>query len=175
MSALALGLCALGLVSCAAPWRAKLAADLPALGHRNWIVIADSAYPWQARPGIETVATGAAQLEVVRAVLEAVEASAHVRPEVFLDAELAAVSEADAPGIEAYRRELAALLGGRAVERGLAHEAVIARLDADAARYRVLILKTGLALPYTSVFVRLECGYWSAEAEQRLRAALAPR
>jgi hypothetical protein len=26
-------------------------------------------------------------------------------------------------------------------------------------------------LPYTSVFIQLDCGYWSAEAEQRLRAA----
>jgi hypothetical protein len=29
-----------------------------------------------------------------------------------------------------------------------------------------------LAQPYTSVFLRLDCGYWSAEAEEALRAAL---
>ena len=160
------------VVACATPWRDRLKAELPALGHRNWIVIADSAYPWQANAGIETIATDATQLEVVRAVLAAVDASVHVRPAVYLDAELAHVSEADAPGIEAYRRALTALLGARPVQRELAHEQVIARLDQDAALYRVLILKTNLALPYTSVFVRLECGYWSAEAEQRLRAAL---
>lgn len=164
-------LCALA-VACATPWRDRLKTELPALGHRNWIVIADSAYPWQANPGIETIATGANQLEVVRAVLDAAESSAHVRPEVYLDAELETVSERDAPGIDAYRRALAALLGERPVQRELLHEAVIHRLDQDAALYRVLILKTNLALPYTSVFVRLECGYWSAEAEQRLRAAL---
>lgn len=167
-------LCSLCL-ACAAPWRAKLEHELPALGHRNWIVIADGAYPWQANPGIETVVTRAEPLEVVRAVLDAVDAAAHVRPALFLDAELAHVSEADAPGIERYRRDLARLLGTRPVQRDTAHEDVIRKLDEDAKLYRVLLLKTTLALPYTSVFVRLECGYWSAEAEQRLRAALAGR
>jgi hypothetical protein len=36
----------------------------------------------------------------------------------------------------------------------------------------VLLLKTDLTLPYTSVFIRLDCGYWSDEAEQQLRAAI---
>jgi hypothetical protein len=34
-------------------------------------------------------------------------------------------------------------------------------------------IETILALPYTSVFVRLDCGYGSAEAETTLRAAIA--
>jgi hypothetical protein len=29
-----------------------------------------------------------------------------------------------------------------------------------------------MALPYTSVFLELDCGYWNAEKEQRLRSAL---
>ena len=33
------------------PWQTKLKKELPLLGHRNWIVIADSAYPWQTAPG----------------------------------------------------------------------------------------------------------------------------
>jgi hypothetical protein len=31
---------------------------------------------------------------------------------------------------------------------------------------------TNLTLPYTSVFLELDCGYWSPEAEQRLRDAI---
>ena len=46
-------------------------------------------------------------------------------------------------------------------------------LDAAGRAFRVLLLKTTLALPYTSVFVELDCGYWSAEAEAALRAAIA--
>lgn len=160
--------------SCAAAWKSRLREALPALGHRNWIVIADSAYPWQTSPGIETVVTGTGQLEVVRAVLDALAESPHVRPEIVLDAELDHVSESDAPGIDAYRRELAALLSSAAPVKQ-PHEEIISRLDADAKLFHVLLLKTDLALPYTSVFVRLECGYWSAEAEERLRRSLGSR
>jgi hypothetical protein len=45
-------------------------------------------------------------------------------------------------------------------------------LDEAGKTFNVLILKTNLTLPYTSVFLELDCGYWSEEAEQRLRAAL---
>jgi len=33
------------------------------------------------------------------------------------------------------------------------------------------MIKTNLSLPYTSVFIWLDCGYWSDEAEKRLRAS----
>ena len=131
----------------------------------------DSAYPAQARASIETVATGAEQLDVARAALEAVDAASHVRPIIYLDAELEHVAEADAPGIDAYRTELKQLLAGRRVQ-SMPHEDIIAKLDEAGKTFRVLILKTDLALPYTSVFVQLDCGYWSAEAEEKLRKAM---
>ena len=34
-------------------WQTKLHQQLPLLGHRNWILIVDSAYPLQVSPGIE--------------------------------------------------------------------------------------------------------------------------
>ena len=141
-------------------------------GHRNWIVVADSAYPWQTSPGIETLDTGADHVTVVRGVLEAIAASRHVRPVVHLDAELPLVAEAHAPGITAHREALAAALHGLATV-SLPHDDIIAKLDAAGRSFRVLLLKTTLALPYTSVFVELDCGYWSTEAEAELRAALA--
>ena len=55
------------------------------------------------------------------------------------------------------------------------HEELIARLDKAAATFNVLVLKTTLTLPYTSVFVELECGYWSGDAEKRLREAMKPK
>jgi hypothetical protein len=153
-------------------WRATLDERLPLLGHRNWIVVADSAYPWQASAGIETIDTGADHIAVVRGVLEAVAGSRHVRPVVHLDAELPLVAEAHAPGITACRDALAAALGGLAAV-SLPHEEIIARLDEAGRVFHILLLKTTLALPYTSVFVRLDCGYWSTEAEGALRAAIA--
>jgi hypothetical protein len=179
------GLCALlGVLACGrgqpvrsdesdrpADWRELLARRLPAYGHRNWIVIADAAYPSQSRPGIETVVTGAEQLEVVKVVLDQLARSKHVRPNVYLDAELPHVAEEDARGIHRYRLGLKRLLGKRAAE-SLPHERIIDRLDKAAEQFHVLVLKTTLTLPYTSVFVELDCGYWTPEAERRLRKAM---
>jgi len=152
-------------------WQKTLKHQLPLLGHRNWIVIADSAYPWQTAPGIETVDTGASQLEVVRAVLDALGKVQHVRPIIYLDAEMPHVPEADAAGITAYRDALTKILGQREVQ-SLAHEKIIAKLDEAGKTFHVLLLKTNLTIPYTSVFLQLDCAYWNADAEKRLRAVL---
>jgi L-fucose mutarotase/ribose pyranase (RbsD/FucU family) len=152
-------------------WRNKLSRELPVMGHRNWILIADSAYPAQSRTGIETIATGAEQIEVVKAVLGALDNTKHVRAIVYLDAEMKYVSEKDAPRINAYREELAVLLGKRAVKR-VPHEELIAKIDEAAKTFRILIFKTNLTLPYTSVFLELDCGYWSSGAERELRQAI---
>lgn len=153
---------------CATSWQDKLARDLPVLGHRNWMVVADAAYPSQCRQGIETIATGTGQIEALRTVLEAIDRAEHLRAIVFLDAELFEVPETDAPGIEAYRKELSALLKGRP-QKPVPHERIIAMLDDAAQTFTVLLFKTTMTLPYTSVFLQLDCGYWSAEAEERLR------
>ncbi len=158
--------------SAASDWRQKVKEALPVYGHRNWIVIADSAYPAQSRAGIETVVSGAEHTAVVQEVLAAVAAAKHVRPIVYTDQELKFVPESDAPGIDAYRQKLDQLLQGRAVSV-MEHEKIIAMLDQAAQTFRVLIVKTNLTLPYTSVFLQLDCGYWSADAEQRLRKAMA--
>ena len=52
------------------------------------------------------------------------------------------------------------------------HEDIIRELDASAKLFNVLIIKTDLAIPYTSVFFQLECGYWNVEAEKNLRQKL---
>lgn len=168
-------LCLLALSSAATSlaqshWQQTLRERLPLLGHRNWIVIADSAYPLQTAPGIQTVYTGAEQLEVVRAVFAALAQTKHVRPIIHLDAELAHVAEKHAPGIGAYREAITRLAGGSA--RVLPHEQIIASLDDAGKTFSVLLLKTKLTLPYTSVFIQLDCGYWSAEAEAELRTAM---
>jgi len=144
--------------------------ELPAFGHRNWIVIADSAYPKQSADGIETIVTRAGQLEVLAYVLKQIEKTPHVQANILLDAELDSVSEEDAPGVSAYRAQLNELLEGRRVER-VVHENIIARLDKGAEMFNTLLLKTNMTVPYTSVFLELECGYWDAQKEKRLREA----
>ncbi|MGB8030506.1 MAG: RbsD/FucU domain-containing protein [Terracidiphilus sp.] len=153
-------------------WKQQLHQLLPLYGHRNWIVVADSAYPAQSRAGVDTIVSGASQFDVARWVFDAIAARKHVRANIYLDQELQFVAEADAPGVSHYRTQLAKLLT-IAKTITLPHEQIITRLDQTAQFFRVLIIKTGLTIPYTSIFFELDCGYWSVEAEQRLRRAMA--
>jgi hypothetical protein len=156
------------VIAQSADWRARLEKELPLLGHRNWIAIVDSAYPLQTSAGIETIETNSDHLEVVRTVLDQLGKVRHVRPVLFTDAELRVVSESDAAGVTAYREVLKSTLGARETQ-SLPHEEIIAKLDEAGKTFHILILKTDLTIPYTSVFMRLDCGYWSAEQEKRLR------
>jgi L-fucose mutarotase/ribose pyranase (RbsD/FucU family) len=152
-------------------WEQKLLRELPGLGHRNWIVVADSAYPAQVSPGIEIVVSSEDHFAVLEKVLKAIDGSKHIRPRIYMDKELAYVTEDLAPGIEACRGKLEAMLKGREVKRVL-HEELIARLDEVAKTFRILMIKTTLALPYTSVFMELDCGYWRSEAEAKMRESM---
>jgi len=152
-------------------WRDVLASRLKVYGHRNWIVVADAAYPSQSRPGIETIATNEDHLRVLEEVLKAISASKHVRAQVYCDKELNSVPEKDAPGIDVYRSRLRKLLEKQSVSTPL-HEELISRIDESAKVFDVLILKSTLTLPYTSVFLELGCGYWDDGSEMRLRDGL---
>jgi len=143
---------------------------MPVYGHRNWIVVADSAYPKQSAAGIETIYTGAGQIEVLAEVLEAVDEAAHVQPVIMLDAELDSVAEKAAPGVDAYRAELKELLGDRPI-KVMPHEDIISQLDEGAKLFNILLLKADMTIPYTSVFIELDCGYWNADKEAALRKA----
>jgi len=125
-------------------WKLRLTDCLPLFGHRNWVVVADSAYPAQSSPGIETVVAPSSQIEVVQAVADAISASKHIKGRV---------------------------LSGTLVDR-IPHEEIIARLDQSARVFRILIIKTPMTIPYTSVFFELDCSYWSSEAEQKLRESM---
>jgi len=152
-------------------WERELHALLPLYGHRNWIVVADSAYPAQSKPGIETIVSGAGQLEVARKVADTIAASKHVRANIYRDRELAFVPENDSPGVTAYRKQLDQMFGSSTKE--LPHEEIIAKLDQVSQVFRVLIVKTELTIPYTTVFFELGCAYWPADAEDRMRKAMA--
>jgi hypothetical protein len=152
-------------------WRVRLHQSLPLLGHRNWILVVDSAYPLQTSPGVETIETDGSEVEVVREVLREVDQSIHIRPVLYMDAELPFVTENDAPGVEKYRREIRGVLGDRPFS-SIPHEDALSKIDEAGKTFHVLVLKTRLAIPYTSVFIQLDCKYWSADAEARLRQAM---
>jgi len=166
-----LALTAVTVAFAADAWRPRLKEQLPLLGHRNWIVVADSAYPLQTAPGIETIYVAADQLAVVKSVLAELAQAKHVQPTIYTDAEMKFVAEKNAPGMGAYRDGLGKLLAAKPVQI-LPHEQIIAKLDEAGKTFKVLLIKTPLTLPYTSVFFQLECGYWNAESEKELREAM---
>lgn len=152
-------------------WQSRVVQTMPLMGHRNWILIVDSAYPLQSSPGVETVETNASQLDVLRFVLHAIDNSIHVRPLLYMDAELPFVPDEDAPGASAYRDQVHQVLSNYKVE-SILHERVINQIDETSKEFRVLVLKTTMTVPYSSVFIRLDCKYWSEDAEKRLRARM---
>jgi hypothetical protein len=152
-------------------WRKKVTDEMPLLGHRNWIVIVDSAYPLQSSPGVETIETGEDQLAVVDYVLGVLKTSPHVRPLVHTDRELGFVPEAEAPGVTQYRQELKARFSGVSADEG-PHRVLIDRLGETGKSFHVLVLKSRMTIPYTSVFLQLDCKYWSDASEAKMRAAI---
>jgi D-ribose pyranose/furanose isomerase RbsD len=152
-------------------WQSRLTQILPLLGHRNWIMIVDSAYPLQSSSGVETIETNTDQMEVIRQVLRAVNSSIHVRPIVYMDAELPYVPEKDAPGVTAYRQEIQSVLAGQKIT-SLPHEQIIAKVDEVGKTFHIVVLKTTMTVPYTSVFLQLNCKYWSDDAEAQMRKAM---
>jgi len=145
--------------SCEKFWITEFNSRLPLFGHRNWILIADSAYPSQSSPGMETISTGEDHLFVVKTVLDAIEEANHINAIVYLDSELESVTEELSPGVELFRKELIALLSNYTV-KSKPHEELIDTLDRVSEKFNVLILKTNLTIPYTSLFLELGCGYW---------------
>jgi D-ribose pyranose/furanose isomerase RbsD len=154
-----------------ADWHTKLVQEIPLLGHRNWIMIVDSAYPLQVSPGVETIETNDNLLHVARVVLDTLDHSIHVTPNVYLDSELPYVTDEAAPGVSVYRQHLKEILKDRPV-KSLPHETLIRQINDAGQTFHILVLKTNMAIPYTSVFLQLDCKYWPPQAEQQLRQAM---
>ena len=153
-------------------WRGVVRHDLPLYGDRNWIAIVDSAYPDQSRSGVDTVVTHHSIFTVLKYVLARIQKAPNIRAEAYTDKELNYVSDTQTPGIRAYRRRLDGVLAGIPHFSRL-HIKSIQRLNKDGHIFNILILKTTLTMPYTSVFIHLKCGYWTNADEDALRKAMA--
>jgi hypothetical protein len=153
-------------------WQATLRSELPLLGHRNWILVVDSAYPLQVSPGVELLETNTSQLEVTAAVLSALDHSTHVKPVIYLDAELPLVPSSVYPELSTYRDSLKQALAGRSAPRSLPHEKILNLISQAGKDYKILVLKTTMTMPYTSVFFQLGCKYCTDEVEQEIREGM---
>src|SRR5687768_4648082 len=121
-------------------WRERFQEVLPVFGHRNWILVADAAFPAQVG-AVEVIATGEDHLEVVQEVLQAVGEAPHLRPVVRLDAELDSLPEPTVPGLKATRGSLHRAVEGLEVS-SVPHADLLEQLAEVAGTYRVLVLKT---------------------------------
>jgi hypothetical protein len=152
-------------------WEEVLKDRLQLYGHRNWLVIADAAYPAQSRDAIETIVADEDQITVLKRTFSVLQGCRHIKPNIYTDEELKFVREKDAPGIDSYREKLGGFFQGYDV-CAHPHQGIIEKLDRAGELFRVLVVKTNMRIPYTSVFFELDCGYWNAQAEKRLRVAM---
>ncbi|MAT72246.1 MAG: hypothetical protein CMJ58_22295 [Planctomycetaceae bacterium] len=156
-------------------WHRQVEEQVARLGHRNVVIVADSAYPIQTARGVKVIVTGADHRDVVAHVAGAIDRAPAVRPLIALDKEFRYVPEEHAPGAARLRQGILDLLQGKSAEpiRETLHGDLLKEVSATAETYEVVVFKTTGTIPYSSVFFTLDCGYWSAEAEQALRDAMA--
>lgn len=153
-------------------WQEVLEQDLHLLGHRNWILVVDKAFPEQSSPGMKYLYVEEDLAPTLKYVLKKIGSSSHVRPVIYTDKELSYISEEQLPGINGFRSEREKVLGDHAVNT-LLHDEVFELLDKSSSLFRVLVIKTNCTLPYTSVFLQLDCAYWDSEDEKILRERMA--
>jgi len=151
-------------------WKAKFNERLPLLGHRNWILIVDKAFPEQTTAGVETINTNEDLLTVLKYVKAGIDSSKHVNAEVFTDKELGFITPKQVPAIVGLRDSLNAILGNN--RSSIPHDSVFVKIDAATKLFKVLVLKTNQTIPYSSVFIRLNCAYWDGKREKELRDSI---
>ena len=151
-----------------AQWKTLLAQRLTTYGHRNWIIVADSAFPAYSEAGIETIVVDQDLPSVLDYVVNAISSSKHVRATAFLDQELQFVREDDYPGVMQLRQRIKGALN-KATVSTIPHSEVLSKIDAAGKTFRILFIKTNATVPYTSVYMRLDCGYMTDEVERRIR------
>lgn len=152
-------------------WKQQFDETLPLLGHRNWILLVDSAYPLQGSATITTIDTGLPMAEAVAEVVAKIEKAPHVRPVYYQDAELDVLDDSLCAGTDALKAELKEVFGDLPVQ-SIMHDDVFSKLDKASQLFSVLVLKTDCTIPYTSLFIELDCGYWDVASEAELRSRL---
>lgn len=149
-------------------WQAAVQRQAGQLGYRNWIVIAEASFPAHNRPGIRQVNADMEIPETLDYVLTALEQTENVRPQVYVTRELRSVENDFAPGIDELRRKLQDAKHGHETTE-LDQQSLLTLLEDANRSFDVLVIRTPTALPYTSVFLELQPGYWDVESETHLR------
>ena len=152
--------------------RDTISPQLQQLGARNWVVIADPTYPIPAGTGAQTMVVSAGSLDTFREVLDLIEQQGALTPRIWINNEMEAITDNLAPGIEHYNTSINNLVSGRFCYR--LDERIISAQVAEASHnFRVLFIKTPTQLPYSSIAIELDSGYWDSDSETEIRERLA--
>ena len=149
-------------------WEAAVRRQSAQLGYRNWIVIAEASFPAHNRPGVRQVNAPLDVPDALDYVLKTLEQSEHVRPQIYVSRELRSVENDFAPGIDELRKKLQNSLHGHETTE-LDQQSLLSLLEDASRSFDVLVIRTPTALPYSSVFLELQPGYWDVDSETRLR------
>jgi hypothetical protein len=106
--------------------------------------------------------------EALDYVLQALEQTENVKPQIYLTRELRSVDNDFAPGIDNHRKRIQAALHGHETTE-LDQQSLLTLLEDANRSFDVLVIRTQSALPYSSVFLELQPGYWDAQSEGLLR------
>jgi hypothetical protein len=92
----------------------------------------------------------------------------HVRATAFLDQELEFVRESDYPGVIQLREKINHALNEATVS-AMPHSEVLEKIDNAGKTFRILFIKTNSTVPYSSVYMRLDCGYMADDVDSKIR------
>lgn len=149
-------------------WQQKLDAELPLLGHRNWILIVDKAFPALNAPGMEVIYADDNLLSVLKYTLNKIDSSSHVRPIIYIDKEIQFITPQFEKGINAFRDSFKNIVNNQPLHPVL-HDSVFTKIQKTSELFKVLVIKTNGTLAYSSVFLQFDCAYWNSEQEAQLR------
>ncbi len=149
-------------------WKTALQSKLSAFGHRNWILVVDKAFPMQNGSGITYINSDEKLLPVLSYTLGEINNSSHVKPIIYQDKELRFITEEQSRGAGELRESIQKVVGEQKVQQ-IAHDSIFLKIDEAAKLFNVLIIKTNETIPYSSVFLQLDCAYWTDEKEAMLR------
>lgn len=149
-------------------WAKRLESEILRLGTQNWIVIADPAFPALSPDGITTLTTNLEAPQVLYLILQTIESQSSLKPKIAITRESLVLSEKIAPGIDEYRKMLK-LVMPKAEPEFLSQNVLRLLIEGAKKKFRILVIKTNTQLPYSSIFIELDNGYWDEQAEEALR------
>ena len=155
-------------------WQEEFGKTLPFLGHRNWILVVDKAFPLQTADGMTCLDSQEALPVVLQKVLGEVSKATHIKPLVYLDQELNYMSDELCAGTDCLKAQIKEAIKEAGVENvsEILHDKIFTKLDAASKLFSVVVIKTECLIPYSSIFIELDCGYWNAEKEAKLRSMI---